>query len=76
MHPDRGGCKGVVRWEYERAPILAAFVGGLGWAGEDVVPFEDVALRGVGDDVGWGRLRHVGIFLCKALGCGGCRHDV
>jgi hypothetical protein len=30
----------------------------------------------VGDDVWWGRLGHVRIFLCKAFSRGECRHDV
>jgi len=48
---------------------LTADIGGGGWAGEDVVPFEDVGFGGVRDDVrGWvgldslvfaGQLRYV-----------------
>ena len=53
MHADCGRGEWVVWWEHERAPVLAAFVGGVGRAGEDVVPFEDVGFAGVGDDVGW-----------------------
>ena len=47
MHADGGRGEGVVRGEHEGAPVLAAFVGGVGGAGEDVVPFEDVLLFGV-----------------------------
>jgi hypothetical protein len=54
VHADRWWGEGVVGWEHERAPVLPAFVGGVGRAGEDIVPFEDVGFAGVGDYVGWG----------------------
>lgn len=38
VHADGGRRKGVLGGEDERAPVLAVFVGGLRWAGEDVVP--------------------------------------
>lgn len=38
MHSDRGGCEGVGGWEHESTPILAIFIGSVGWAGDDVVP--------------------------------------
>ena len=69
MHADSGRGERVIWGEHERAPVLAAFVGGVGWAGEDVVPFEDVGFAGVGDDVGrWGGLK-VLVFALEALGC-------
>lgn len=76
MHADGGRGEGVVRGEHEGAPVLAAFVGGVGGAGEDIVPFEDVLLRGVGDDVGRGGLGDGGVFAGEALGCGGGGHGV
>lgn len=39
VHPDGGGCKGIVGWEHERAPVLTAFIGSIWRPGEDVVPF-------------------------------------
>ena len=39
VHADGRGSKGVVGWEDESSPVLAVFVGGVGWAGQDVVPF-------------------------------------
>ena len=39
MHTDRGWSKGVGGREEERAPVLTVHVGGVGGAGEDVVPF-------------------------------------
>ena len=41
VHPDCGGCEGVVGREHERSPVLAVLVGGFGRAGEDVVPSSD-----------------------------------
>lgn len=38
VHADRWRSEGVVRGEHQRAPVLTIFVGGFGWAGEDVVP--------------------------------------
>lgn len=42
VHTDGGWCEGVVGGKDEGAPVLAAGVDCVGWAGEDVVPFEDV----------------------------------
>lgn len=39
MHADRGWGEGVVGGKEEGSPVLAVFVGGVGWAGKDVVPF-------------------------------------
>lgn len=52
VHADGGWGEGVVGREEEGSPVLAVFVRGVGWAGEDVVPFEDVGFGGVGDYVG------------------------
>ena len=41
-HADRGWLERVLRREGEGAPVLAVVVGGVGRAGEEVVPFEDV----------------------------------
>lgn len=38
VHPDRGRREGVVRWEDQRAPVLAAMIGRVGRAGDDVMP--------------------------------------
>lgn len=38
VHADGGRGEGVVWREEERAPVLAAVVGCLLWAGDDVVP--------------------------------------
>ena len=76
VHANGGRREGVVGWEHEGAPVLAAFVWCLGRAGEDVVPFEDVLLRRVGDDVGWRRLGDGSVLLGEALGCCWCRHGV
>ena len=76
VHADGWGREGVVRREYEGAPVLAAFVGGFGRAGEDVVPFEDVAVGWVRDDV---RRRVFGygfVFSCEAFVGGAGGHDV
>jgi hypothetical protein len=74
VHANRGWRKRVVGWEHEGAPVLAAFIGSLRWAGEDVVPLEDVGVAGVGNDVGrWG-FSNGGIFFCEALGCCRSRH--
>lgn len=74
VHADGGWGEGVVGREHEGAPVLAAFVGGFGRAGQDVVPFEDVLLRGVGDDVGWRGFGDGGVLFGEALGCSRCRH--
>lgn len=52
VHADRRRGKGVVGWEEEGAPILAAGVGGGRGPSEDVVPFKDVGFGGVRDNVG------------------------
>ncbi len=39
MHADGGWGEGVVGGKEEGSPVLAVFIGGVGWAGEDVVPF-------------------------------------
>ena len=44
VHADRRRREGVVRREHQRAPVLAAFVGGLRGTCDDVVPLEDVLL--------------------------------
>lgn len=67
MHADCGRGEWVVWWEHERAPVLAAFVGGVGRAGEDVVPFEDVGFTGVRDDVGRWRSLDILVFALEAL---------
>ena len=74
VHADGGGCKRVVGWEGEGAPVLAAVVGCVRRASEDVVPFQDVFLGGVGDDVWWRGLGDGGIFLGEALGGAGGGH--
>ena len=38
VHSDSRWRKGVVRWKHQRTPVLAALVGCIGRAGEDVVP--------------------------------------
>lgn len=57
MHPDGGWGEGVVGGKEESAPVLAVVVGGRRWAGQDVVPFQDVGLGRVSDNVG----RRVGL---------------
>ena len=52
VHADCGGSEGVFGREDEGAPVLAANVGGVGGAGEDVVPFEDVGFGGMRGYVG------------------------
>lgn len=52
VHADGGWGEGVVGREEKGSPVLAVFVRGVGWAGQDVVPFEDVGFGGVGDYVG------------------------
>lgn len=49
MHPDGGRGEGVVRREEESTPVLPIFIGSFGWAGDNVVPFEDITLRWVRD---------------------------
>lgn len=39
VHADCGRRKGIVGREVQRAPVLAAVVGCVWWAGDDVVPF-------------------------------------
>lgn len=39
VHADRGRCEGVIRWENQGTPVLTAFVGSIGSAGEEVMPF-------------------------------------
>jgi hypothetical protein len=38
VHPDCGGCEGVVGWEDQGAPVLSIVIGCVWGAGEDVVP--------------------------------------
>ena len=76
VHADCWRCEGVVWWEHERAPVLAAFVGRVRWAGDDVVPFEDVGFGWVGDnELGW-----IGgdgfVFFCQPSRGGERGHDV
>lgn len=55
MHADRGGSEWVVWREDEGAPVLSAGVRCVRRTREDVVPFEDVVLGGVGGNVRrWG----------------------
>ena len=77
MHADCGRCEGVVGREHQRAPVLSAGVGSVGRAGEDVVPFENVCLGGMSDDI-WGWvLLDVLVFAGKALvGCLGGHGEV
>ncbi len=42
VHPYRRWREGVGRREEKRTPVLAAGVRGPRWAGEDVMPFQDV----------------------------------
>ena len=73
MHSDGGRCEGVVWGEDERAPVLAAGVGCVGRASEDVVPLENVAVRRVGDDEFFRLGLEVHVFLSEpAGGLDGC----
>ena len=67
VHADRRRGKRIVGWKVKSSPILTAFVGGAGWAGEDVVPFEDVAFAGVGGDEGWRVGGDGGVFAGEAF---------
>ena len=62
VHADRGGSKGIVGREEERAPVLAVRVGGVGRTGEDVVPFQDIVFGRVSDDEWRGISLDGGIF--------------
>lgn len=64
MHSDCGGCEGVVWRENQGAPILTIVVGCVWRAGKDIMPFEDVGLGGVGNDVWWGVLGDSFVFPC------------
>ena len=50
MHSDCWGCKRVVGWEDEGAPVLAVEVGGVWWAGEDIMPSMDVRASVEGEE--------------------------
>lgn len=52
-HADCGRFEGVVGGEVKSAPVLTAGVGGVGWASEEVVPFENVGIGRVCGDEGW-----------------------
>ena len=52
VHADGRGRERVAGWEEQGAPVLAALVGGAGWAGQDVVPSGGGEL----DLVDWGGL--------------------
>ena len=42
MHADRGGSEWVVGGKEEGAPVLTVVVRSGWWAGQDVVPFQDI----------------------------------
>ena len=75
VHANRGRGEGVVWREHERAPVLAAFIGGFGRAGQDVVPFEDVALGGMRNDVGRRVFGNGFVFPGETLVGGAGGHD-
>lgn len=74
MHTDRGRGEGVVGWEDERAPVLTAVVGSVLGSCDDVMPFQDVGLGGVGSDVRRGVLSDGFVFARQALVCRTCSH--
>lgn len=55
VHADGGGCERVVGWKDEGAPVLAVMVWGFRWAGEDVMPSEELL-------VGWNGGRGRGMY--------------
>lgn len=74
VHTDCWWCERVVGWENESAPVLAAFIGGLGWAGEDIVPFENVGFAWMGGDVWRWAGREGGVFAGQAFVGGASGH--
>jgi len=50
VHADCGWSEGVFGGKGESSPVLTVVIGSVWWAGEDVVPFEDVGLGGAGGD--------------------------
>lgn len=73
MHADSWRSERIIRWECQSAPVLPVVIGCVGWAGQDVVPFEDVGFARMGGDV-FGRVtRKGGIFASKSFMSGfGC----
>jgi len=50
QHLDGWRLEGIFGREDDCAPKLSAFVRGIGWSAEDVVPFENIRLSGTGKD--------------------------
>lgn len=67
MHADCGWSEGVFGGKGESSPVLAVVIGSVWWAGEDVVPFEDVGLGGAGGDELGRRLLEVLVFTCETF---------
>lgn len=74
MHADSWWCERVIGRKDESAPILAAVIRSVLGTSDDVVPFKDVALRGVRGDVGRRVLRYGLELACQALVCGLASH--
>lgn len=74
MHANRWRSVRVVWREHEGSPILAAVIRCVGWAGENVMPFQEVLVRRVSDDVRRRGFGDSSVFFCEALCCCGCSH--
>lgn len=74
MHADCGGSERVVRWEYKSAPVLAIVVRRSWWAGDNVMPLEDIRFRGVSDDIRRRILRDGFVFASQPLVSCSTRH--
>ncbi len=68
MHADGGWSERVIGREHQSAPVLSVFVGGFRWSGEYIVPFENVALGRMSDDIGRRILRDGFVFLSETFG--------
>lgn len=67
MHADCGWGERVFGGKGESSPVLAVVIGSVWWAGEDVVPFEDVGLGGAGGDELGRRFLEVLVFTCETF---------
>jgi hypothetical protein len=51
VHADGGRSEWVVWGEHESTPVLAAMIRSVLRPGDNIVPFQDVRLRWVSDDI-------------------------
>lgn len=74
MHANGGRGKGIVRGKHKSTPVLAAMIRCVLRAGNNIVPFQDVTLGWMGNDIRRRVLGNGFEFACQTLGGGFASH--